>query len=154
MADTLDIDRTKDSGAGWVAEHVRRYLETDGAEGHEWNGVPTLVLVTTGRRSGQPRRTALIYGRDGDDFGEGADLAGLRGVRDDDRPGDSGGHPAADLSRLSRSFGGGLGGVGGVVAGNRPDGVLPDRADLELPEPAAAHRDGTHRHRPVLPVPW
>ncbi len=68
MADTLDIDRAKDSGANWVAEHVRRYLETDGAEGHEWNGVPTLVLVTTGRRSGQPRRTALIYGRDGDDL--------------------------------------------------------------------------------------
>ncbi len=68
MVDTTDIDRAKDSGAGWVAEHVRRYLETDGAEGHEWNGVPTLVLVTTGRRSGQRRRTALIYGRDGDDF--------------------------------------------------------------------------------------
>ena len=68
MVDTTDIDRAKDSGAGWVAEHVRRYLETNGAEGHEWNDAPTLVLVTTGRRSGQPRRTALIYGRDGDDL--------------------------------------------------------------------------------------
>jgi hypothetical protein len=23
-------------------EHIRRYLETDGAVGHEWNGAPTL----------------------------------------------------------------------------------------------------------------
>jgi deazaflavin-dependent oxidoreductase (nitroreductase family) len=50
------------------AEHVRRYLETDGAVGHEWNGAPTLVLTTTGRRSGQLRRSAMIYGQDGDAF--------------------------------------------------------------------------------------
>jgi deazaflavin-dependent oxidoreductase (nitroreductase family) len=46
-------------------EHVRRYLETGGAVGHEWNGVHTLVLTTTGRKSGQPRRSAMIYGQDG-----------------------------------------------------------------------------------------
>src|SRR5260370_38125334 len=46
-------------------EHVRRYLQTDGAAGHEWNGVHTLVLTTTGRKSGQPRRSAMIYGPDG-----------------------------------------------------------------------------------------
>jgi deazaflavin-dependent oxidoreductase (nitroreductase family) len=50
------------------AEHIRRYLETDGVTGHEWNGVPTLVLTTTGRKSGQPRRSAMIYGRDGDAY--------------------------------------------------------------------------------------
>lgn len=33
-----------------------------------WNNVPTLLLTTTGRRSGKPRRTALIYGRDGDRY--------------------------------------------------------------------------------------
>jgi deazaflavin-dependent oxidoreductase (nitroreductase family) len=49
-------------------EHVRRYLETDGAVGHEWNGVPTLVLTTTGRKSGQQRRSAMIYGQHGDAF--------------------------------------------------------------------------------------
>lgn len=43
-------------------EHVRRYLETDGAVGHEWNGVTTLVLTTTGRKSGEQRRSAMIYG--------------------------------------------------------------------------------------------
>ena len=46
-------------------EHVRRYLATDGAEGWEWNGVQTLILTTTGRRSGEPRPTPLIYGQDG-----------------------------------------------------------------------------------------
>ena len=44
------------------AEHVRRYQETNGAVGHDWNGVPALVLTTTGRRSGEPRPSALIYG--------------------------------------------------------------------------------------------
>ena len=44
-------------------EHVQRYRETDGAEGHEWQpGVYTLLLTTTGRRSGKARTTPLIYG--------------------------------------------------------------------------------------------
>jgi deazaflavin-dependent oxidoreductase (nitroreductase family) len=49
-------------------EHVRRYLKTDGAEGHEWNGTTVLILTTTGRRSGQSRSTPLIYGKHGDDY--------------------------------------------------------------------------------------
>lgn len=57
-----------DSPREWVAEHVRRYVETNGEEGHLWRGVPTLVLTTLGRRSGQPRRLALIYGEDGDHY--------------------------------------------------------------------------------------
>ena len=57
-----------DSAIPWVAKHTRKYIETDGKEGHIWNNLPTLVLTTTGRRSGQPRRNALIYGRDGDAF--------------------------------------------------------------------------------------
>ncbi len=54
-----------DSPQGWVADHVRRYITTDGADGHLWRGAPTLVLTTLGRRSGRPRRLALIYGQDG-----------------------------------------------------------------------------------------
>ena len=50
------------------AEHVRRYRETDGAVGHIWNGVPILLLTTTGRKSGLPRTTPLIYARDGDAY--------------------------------------------------------------------------------------
>ena len=49
-------------------EHVKVYQETDGAEGHIWNGVPTLLLTTTGRKSGTPYTTPLIYGRDGDRY--------------------------------------------------------------------------------------
>ena len=52
-----------DSPASWVNEHIRKYVETDGAEGHIWNGVPCLLLTTKGRKSGQWRRTALIYGQ-------------------------------------------------------------------------------------------
>jgi deazaflavin-dependent oxidoreductase (nitroreductase family) len=53
---------------GWQAAHTRRYQETDGAEGHIWYGVPTLLLTTTGKRSGQPYTTPLIYGRDGERY--------------------------------------------------------------------------------------
>jgi deazaflavin-dependent oxidoreductase (nitroreductase family) len=49
-------------------EHVRRYRETDGEHGHDWKGTSTLLLTTTGRRSGEPRTTPLIYGRSGDDL--------------------------------------------------------------------------------------
>jgi deazaflavin-dependent oxidoreductase (nitroreductase family) len=44
-------------------EHVDRYRATDGAEGHDWlEGAPTLLLTTTGRKSGEPRTMPLIYG--------------------------------------------------------------------------------------------
>jgi deazaflavin-dependent oxidoreductase (nitroreductase family) len=49
-------------------EHVRRYEATDGKEGHDWEGTQTLILTTTGRKSGEPRPMALIYGRHGDDY--------------------------------------------------------------------------------------
>jgi deazaflavin-dependent oxidoreductase (nitroreductase family) len=54
--------------AGWQAEHARRYVETNGEEGHIWNGVPTLLLTIAGRRSGKQYVTPLIYGRDGDRY--------------------------------------------------------------------------------------
>ncbi len=57
-----------DSPTGWVARHVRRYVETDGRSGHKWNGRQTLLLTTRGRKSGKLRRTALIYGQDGDRY--------------------------------------------------------------------------------------
>jgi deazaflavin-dependent oxidoreductase (nitroreductase family) len=50
-------------------EHVRRYRETDGAEGHEWQGGShVLILTTRGRRSGEQRDAPLIYGRHGRDY--------------------------------------------------------------------------------------
>ena len=49
-------------------EHVERYRETDGEEGHDWNGTSVLILTTKGRRSGEPRSTPLIYGAHGDEY--------------------------------------------------------------------------------------
>ncbi|HET8673330.1 MAG TPA: nitroreductase family deazaflavin-dependent oxidoreductase [Thermoleophilaceae bacterium] len=49
-------------------EHVDRYLATGGEEGHDWQGTQTLILITTGRRSGETRQHPLIYGRDGDNY--------------------------------------------------------------------------------------
>lgn len=58
-----------DSPQEWVNAHIQRYVATGGADGHDWKpGVPTLLLTTRGRRSGQRRRTALIYGRAGDAY--------------------------------------------------------------------------------------
>lgn len=43
-------------------EHVRKYQETDGAEGYHWLNDTTILLLTTkGRKSGQDRTSALIY---------------------------------------------------------------------------------------------
>ncbi|RSD20126.1 nitroreductase family deazaflavin-dependent oxidoreductase [Amycolatopsis eburnea] len=68
MAVADDLDRATDSAWDWVAEQTRTYLASGGSEGHESNGVRTLILATTGRRTGTPRRTCLIYGTSGDDF--------------------------------------------------------------------------------------
>ena len=51
------------------AEHVRRYLETDGEVGYRWrNDAPILILTTTGRKSGDPRLRPLIFGEDDDRY--------------------------------------------------------------------------------------
>ncbi|MEO3785253.1 nitroreductase family deazaflavin-dependent oxidoreductase [Actinocorallia sp. B10E7] len=62
----MTADEVFDNTTGWVAGHIREYVETDGEKGHLYQGLPTLLLTTRGRRSGLLRRTALIYGRDGD----------------------------------------------------------------------------------------
>lgn len=74
LIDETPIDPTGDS---WIAEHVKVYVESGGKEGHIWQpGVPTLLLTTRGNKSGTARRTALIYGRDGDDYVVMASYAG------------------------------------------------------------------------------
>lgn len=50
------------------AEHVRVYRETNGERGYIWNGVPTLLLTTKGRQSGEPRTIAIIYTPVGDNY--------------------------------------------------------------------------------------
>lgn len=60
---------------GWIAHHRARYL-VDGEAAHIWDStevggpgpVPTLLLTTVGRRSGNVSTMPLIYGRVADDY--------------------------------------------------------------------------------------
>ena len=53
----------------WIAEHIELY-RTDPEKAHLWDStplggpglLPTLLLTTTGRKSGEPRSLPLIYG--------------------------------------------------------------------------------------------
>jgi deazaflavin-dependent oxidoreductase (nitroreductase family) len=57
------------SASEWAAGHVRRYLDSDGADGYEFlKGAKVIILTTTGRRSGRPRKTPLIRIPDGDRY--------------------------------------------------------------------------------------
>jgi deazaflavin-dependent oxidoreductase (nitroreductase family) len=55
----------------WIRDHVRRYRESNGADGHLWDSkvaggpgpVPTLLLTTTGRKSKRRQTLPLIYGK-------------------------------------------------------------------------------------------
>ena len=59
----------------WIEDHVRLYLE-DPDQAHYWDStpfdgpgiLPTLLLTTTGRKSGQTRMLPLIVGKAGDAF--------------------------------------------------------------------------------------
>ena len=52
----------------WVADHIKLYLE-DPEKAHMWDStpvggpgvLPTLLLTTTGRKSGEPRMLPLLY---------------------------------------------------------------------------------------------
>lgn len=48
--------------------HEQIYKRTDGRIGHGMLGVPTLLLRTTGRRTGAKRTNALVYARDGERY--------------------------------------------------------------------------------------
>lgn len=61
-------EKVIDSPIAWVADHIKEYVESNGEKGHDWNGTQVLLLSTKGRKSGDMRRCALIYGNDGDDF--------------------------------------------------------------------------------------
>lgn len=65
---SVDWDHPADPPRGLPLDHVRAYVESAGADGHLWHGVPTLLLTTLDRFSGRPVRTPLIYGRDEDRY--------------------------------------------------------------------------------------
>jgi deazaflavin-dependent oxidoreductase (nitroreductase family) len=51
-----------------VAAHVALYRLSGGKLGGHAQHMPVLLLTTTGRKSGKPHTTALVYMPDGDDF--------------------------------------------------------------------------------------
>ena len=63
------------SAIPWIAEHIQLY-RSDPEKAHMWDSapqggpgvLPTLLLTTTGRKSGEPRALPLIYGAVGDSY--------------------------------------------------------------------------------------
>ncbi len=53
---------------GALTAHEAIYEATDGRVGPRLLGVPTLLLRTAGRRTGQTRCNALVYARDGERY--------------------------------------------------------------------------------------
>ena len=59
-----------------IADHVERYLATDGEDGGIWMDAPCIILSTVGARSGKLRRTPLIRVRHGEAYLVVASLGG------------------------------------------------------------------------------
>ncbi len=63
------------SAIPWIAEHIQLY-RTDPEKARMWDSapvggpglLPTLLLTTTGRKSGEPRALPLIYGEAGSSY--------------------------------------------------------------------------------------
>jgi len=62
---------------GWMADHANQYISSGGTDGHMYKitrpGVPeltvrSLLLTTTGRKSGEKFVFPLFYGNDGDSY--------------------------------------------------------------------------------------
>ena len=62
-----------------VADHVERYLATDGVDGFEFNGAECIILTTIGRKSGMVRRSPLIRVHDGEFYLVVASMGGPAG---------------------------------------------------------------------------
>ncbi len=61
----------------WMKDHVDRYLSSGGTDGHIYTivrpgvpelAVPSLLLTTTGRKSGEKYLFPLFYGQTGDSY--------------------------------------------------------------------------------------
>src|ERR1700720_1304953 len=61
----------------WMVEHANRYISSGGADGHLYKmtqpgrpelTVPSLLLTTTGRKSGTRYIFRVIYGKVGDSY--------------------------------------------------------------------------------------
>ena len=60
----------------WIQNHLKRYIATNGEDGYLWDAslgggkgmIPTLLLTTTGRKSGRELTLPLIFGTSGSDY--------------------------------------------------------------------------------------
>src|SRR6266480_2058343 len=53
----------------WMVEHTKCYLASGGTDGHLYKmTVPSLLLTTTGRKSGEKFIFPLFYGKTGDSY--------------------------------------------------------------------------------------
>ena len=61
----------------WMVDHANKYLSSGGTEGHMYNiklpnlperAVPSLLLTTTGRKSGERYIFPLFYGKSGNSY--------------------------------------------------------------------------------------
>lgn len=75
-SEAFDGSQVIDSPVGWVADHIKRYVATDGRDGHFFLGAEMLLLTVQGRTSGKWYRTGMAYGRDGDALVIGASSGG------------------------------------------------------------------------------
>ena len=55
-----------DNSTPWVARQIEQYVATDGVKPTFRYNAPLLLLTTRGRKTGEWRRTCLIYGADND----------------------------------------------------------------------------------------
>ncbi|GIH08538.1 hypothetical protein Rhe02_66050 [Rhizocola hellebori] len=62
------MEEIVDSPSTWVAEHIRNYVRTGGAEGSRLFDNDVLLITTRGRITGRLRRTPVMYGCDGDQY--------------------------------------------------------------------------------------
>jgi deazaflavin-dependent oxidoreductase (nitroreductase family) len=61
---------------GWITDHLQRYLATNGEDGYWWDATqgggqgvaPTLLLTTTGRKTGRALTMPLIFGMSGKSY--------------------------------------------------------------------------------------
>ncbi|MBX3088082.1 MAG: nitroreductase family deazaflavin-dependent oxidoreductase [Cryobacterium sp.] len=61
-------DNPIDNEADWIAAHIAAFNNPDHKAWPTQRGAPLLLLTTKGAKSGQWRRTALIYGIEGESY--------------------------------------------------------------------------------------
>jgi deazaflavin-dependent oxidoreductase (nitroreductase family) len=54
--------------SGFLRLHQTVYVGTGGLVGHRMIGVPSLLMRSVGRKTGEARTAALVYAKDGDSF--------------------------------------------------------------------------------------